>query len=88
MNKNRIRLTESDLHRIVKESVQKILRESESEPLIFWRYTNDYNGETEERSLEELQRIFEKIKMRPQYRGHTLKSLLKQEGWHGPYDLL
>ena len=28
MNKKLIRLTESDLHRIVKESVQKILRES------------------------------------------------------------
>ena len=27
--KNRIRLTEQDLHKIVKESVEKILRESE-----------------------------------------------------------
>lgn len=27
MNKNRIRLTESDLHRIVKESVNKVLKE-------------------------------------------------------------
>ena len=29
MNKRRIKLTESDLHRIVKKSVNKILRESE-----------------------------------------------------------
>lgn len=31
MNKNLIRLTESDLHRIVKESVDKILMEAQSE---------------------------------------------------------
>ena len=31
MNKNRIKLTESDLHRIVKESINRILRESEDE---------------------------------------------------------
>lgn len=29
MNKNRIRLTESQLHRVIKESVNKILKESE-----------------------------------------------------------
>lgn len=28
MNKNRIRLTESQLHRVIKESVNKVLRES------------------------------------------------------------
>ena len=33
MNKKLIRLTESDLHRIVKESVDKILRESWSDDL-------------------------------------------------------
>ena len=30
MNKNRIRLTESQLHRVIKESVNKVLRESET----------------------------------------------------------
>jgi hypothetical protein len=29
MNKNRIRLTESQLHRVIKESVNKILKEIE-----------------------------------------------------------
>jgi hypothetical protein len=31
MNKNRIKLTESDLHKIIKESVKRILRESDDE---------------------------------------------------------
>ena len=31
MNKDRIRLTESDLHKIIRESVKKILRESNNE---------------------------------------------------------
>ncbi len=40
MNKKQvIRLTESDLHRIVKESVKKILKESIG---VFEVYTNDY----------------------------------------------
>ena len=34
--KNRIRLTESDLHKIVKESVKRVLRENESNNV----YTN------------------------------------------------
>ena len=38
MNKNRIRLTESDLHRIVKESVNRILMESSGMPQISWKY--------------------------------------------------
>lgn len=37
--KQRIRLTESDLHRIVKESVRKVLKESVG---LFEVYTNDY----------------------------------------------
>ena len=36
MNKKLIRLTESDLHRIVKESVDKILSESD-----YWREAED-----------------------------------------------
>lgn len=39
MNKKLIKLTESDLHRIVKESVKKILKESVG---VFEVYTNDY----------------------------------------------
>ena len=33
MNKKLIRLTEQDLHRIVKESVKKVLKESENMPI-------------------------------------------------------
>jgi len=36
MNKKLIRLTESDLHRIVKESVDKILKETFADPTIDW----------------------------------------------------
>ena len=32
MNKNRIRLTESQLHRVIKESIRKIIRESREFP--------------------------------------------------------
>ena len=32
MNKNKIRLTESQLHRVIKESVKKILREGPFDP--------------------------------------------------------
>ena len=35
MNKKQIRLTESDLHRIVKESVKKLLKEGENNALYF-----------------------------------------------------
>ena len=50
-----VRLTESDLHRIVKESVNKILSEEYSTPplkdrISFANYANvdDYNGEKEQ----------------------------------------
>lgn len=33
MNKNRIRLTESQLHRVIKESVKKMLKENEQQSL-------------------------------------------------------
>ena len=33
MNKNKIRLTESQLHRVIKESVKKILKENEQQSL-------------------------------------------------------
>lgn len=33
MNKNRIRLTESQLHRVIKESVKKMLKENERQSL-------------------------------------------------------
>jgi len=39
MNKKLIRLTEGDLHNIVKESIKKILKESVG---VFEVYTNDY----------------------------------------------
>ena len=44
MNKKRIRLTESDLHRIVKEAVKRVLRESEDNrtfPEGFTEYDNN-----------------------------------------------
>lgn len=40
--KNRIRLTESDLHRIIKESVKKVLNEADG---------YSYNGEDERKTL-------------------------------------
>ena len=36
MNKKMIRLTESDLHRIVKESVNKVLKEAYKDPFNFF----------------------------------------------------
>ncbi len=45
MNKKLIRLTESDLHRIVKESVNKILNESQSNIMpYFSKLENAKNG--------------------------------------------
>lgn len=38
MNKMIIKLTEQDLHRIVKESVNRILMESSGMPQISWKY--------------------------------------------------
>ena len=38
--KKRVRLTESDIHRIVKESVRRVL--NEGEPVYDERYLNDY----------------------------------------------
>lgn len=46
MNKKLIRLTESDLHRIVKESVQKILNEADG-----WQTYDDTNMSPEEKAF-------------------------------------
>jgi hypothetical protein len=40
MNKKLIRLTESDLHRIVKESVNRVLKEGERRPFLKQAYEN------------------------------------------------
>ena len=84
MNKKTVRLTESDLHRIVKESVKRVLREGLTEPLVFWRYINDYNGQTEEKTIDELQMEYRKLNH--PYFGFV--ELMKRSGWHGPYDEL
>jgi hypothetical protein len=49
----RIRLTESQLHRVIKESVNKVLKENydyEDEPVVFFIYSND-NSEWEAKVL-------------------------------------
>lgn len=84
MNKKLIRLTESDLHRIVKESVNRVLREGLAEPLVFWRYIDDYNGQTEEKTIDELQMEYRKLNH--PYFGFV--ELMKRSGWHGPCDEL
>ena len=61
-NKTRVRITESDLHRIVKESVKKVLRESEMERRTVERipvYALPYliNGDTSAIEDEEIQEI-------------------------------
>jgi hypothetical protein len=58
MNKKLIRLTEQDLHRIVKESVKKIIKESEEDSV------HDYWREAEDNYLmqEKLPRGWEKRK--------------------------
>ena len=53
MNKNRIRLTESQLHRVIKESVKNALREmSESNHKYLW-YSPDYGLSDDFNSEEE-----------------------------------
>ena len=84
MNKKLIRLTENDLHKIVKESVNRVLREGLAEPLVFWRYIDDYNGQTEEKTIDELQMEYRKLNH--PYFGFV--ELMKRSGWHGPYDEL
>ncbi len=45
MNKKLIRLTESDLHRIVKESVNRILKESNELPRNGWKFLKTWQLE-------------------------------------------
>ena len=42
MNKKRIRLTESDLHRIVKQSVKRVLRESDNTNTVYTNQNKPY----------------------------------------------
>lgn len=70
MNKKLIRLTESDLHRIVKESVNRILKESDEwdaylqqdddEPTSFeYDDSNDYNPLYDELIKKEMHNLYD-----------------------------
>lgn len=54
MNKNRIRLTESQLHRVIKESVKKVLRESDENPHYFGVVFEVDGSEFENESFDNL----------------------------------
>lgn len=44
MNKNRVRLTENQLHNVIKESVKRVLRESEDNSGVFYRVQLCYDN--------------------------------------------
>ena len=55
MNKNRIRLTESDLHRIIRESVNNVLKENAV-------YNSDNSDELYEEIMSHLQTAYDLCK--------------------------
>lgn len=87
MKKQLIRLTESDLHKIVKESVKKIIKEFGSFDINDWYNTEDMGGYTGERGMFKLYNTgdwsVEEAEQQVREEGITLEELFKEciDGW-------
>jgi len=63
MNKNRIRLTESQLHKVIKESVKKILKEEELKGFLLNPSKESFNRNKLETLYDEVNNVCEKLKL-------------------------